>query len=69
MTVAYVAIQCTAEGGKVGTFLFEPGTWPFRAVSPIFPDLVALYAWTEANGWREVPYNKAAPCGAYSKES
>lgn len=48
-------VQCKdIVSGKVGCFVFDTEHWQvtgeFRAVSPVFPDLVAFYAWNNANG-------------------
>jgi len=52
---AYLAIQCRAHCGAVGSFLFsrkdERG---FVPVSPVFNHLPELFAWVKANGWQSV---------------
>lgn len=47
--------QCTdVVSGKTGCFLFDQQHWistgEFRATSPVFPDLVAFYAWNRESG-------------------
>lgn len=50
------AIQCTdIVSGKTGSFAFDTTTYlaadkplQFRAVSPVFPSLVELFAWAKA---------------------
>lgn len=67
VTTGHVAIQCEAEGGHTGTFLFAPGTSPRRALSPIFSTLVDLYPWLRKNGWDPAPRPWDNPCGVYRK--
>lgn len=48
-------VQCLdVTSGETGCFLFDTAHWQatgeFRAVSPVFPGLVAFYAWDNADG-------------------
>lgn len=64
---AHLAIQCRDATGALGSFLFEPESRPFAAVSPVMPDLVALFGWMDANGWAFAGCSADAPCGIYVK--
>lgn len=56
-TICRVAIQCTANNGEIGDFLFtgEPVTSNIRdkdsRVSPIFKDLLKLHQWARDNNF------------------
>lgn len=48
-------IQCEdVTSGKTGCFLFDTDHWQrtgeFKAISPVFLDLVQFYEWDKANG-------------------
>ena len=43
--------QCAAPDGTTGSFLYDRATG--EPVSPVCRDLVELFQWTRANGWRE----------------
>lgn len=48
-------VQCTdVTTGKTGCFLFDQAHWvatgEFKALSEVFPDLVAFFKWNKANG-------------------
>jgi hypothetical protein len=48
-------VQCTdITSGKTGCFLFDTAHWQatgeFKAISPVFPGLVAFFEWDYANG-------------------
>lgn len=65
MQTAYLAIQCRASTGQVGTFLYtgdKPASNP--PVSPV-TDTVATFLWARANGWTQTAYDPAHPCGVY----
>lgn len=60
---AYLHIQCVAPNGARGSFLrYADGA----LASPVCADLAELFPWARANGWREMPYDPAHPCGVYS---
>ena len=65
MKVGHIAIQCAAANGTTGSFLFIPGTMPREPLSPVFGSLAAIYPWLDANGWIALPYDPAAPTGAF----
>jgi hypothetical protein len=59
-TRAKVACQCThPETGKTGDWLFigESHQQSGAAISPVFGDLVQLFEWTRANGWRGIGFD------------
>lgn len=48
------AVQCPERGSRrVGCFVYSTDR-PFVALSPVLPDLVALYRWMRENGWRSI---------------
>lgn len=54
----YCCIQCTDTiSGETGSFTVLEKTRPFKAASPVFPDLYELSKWLVANGWRFKPYS------------
>jgi hypothetical protein len=65
---AYLAIQCTASTGEVGTYLYS-GDHPRTGelLSPVMSDSVALYDWCDRNCWARQAYDPAHPCGVYVK--
>jgi hypothetical protein len=68
MQKAYLAIQCAAPCGTVGTFLYsEKDEKGFLPVSPVMVDSVDLYNWAAANGWRGCA--GPSPVGNYEKEA
>ena len=66
MQKAYLAIQCKAPCGTVGTFLYSEKTdIGYALVSPVMTDSVELYKWAAANGWRNC--SGPSPVGNYEK--
>lgn len=51
-------VQCKANNfrhsaaDEIGSFI---GTFDKTPISPVFPDLLGLYAWMKENGWRFIP--------------
>jgi len=55
MQRAKLCIQCTApDGTTVGSFLFSGHDDSGQRVlaSPVFPDLLPLFQWCNANDWK-----------------
>lgn len=74
LELADLAIQCPAVTGQTGCFIYAhkmdvKSTLP---LSPVFSNLVQLYAWLRVNGW-EVPACdqrkdiQMSPVGTYVK--
>ncbi|MPS58839.1 MAG: hypothetical protein E2594_16975 [Pseudomonas sp.] len=66
MKKAYLAIQCTAPDGTVGTFLYsskdETG---YVLASPVMPGCVELFDWCKENNWKGC--SGPSPVGNYIK--
>jgi hypothetical protein len=66
VSTAYMAIQCTASTGEVGSYLHsgsDPATGDL--VSPVFADTLDAWAWADANGWTRGEQRSAHPCGVF----
>jgi hypothetical protein len=65
--IAYLAVQCRDDTGRVGDFLFTPseGSHKRKAVTPIYNSLCDLYPWLEAKGWKQLPYDPKHPVGVF----
>lgn len=55
MATYHYAVQCTDKtSGKIGCFIYDDSA-KFVAISPVCVDLVELFAWMRAHGWRSIP--------------
>ena len=70
---AYLAIQCQAPTGEIGSWLFTRNVNGNRdLVSPVFDGLHEFYSWARANGWIAESYTdetRANPCGVFNKKA
>ena len=68
MIKGILAIQCTANNGEIGTFLFEEIEDGVRIpLTPIFSDSVKLYEFLDNNKWIKDQFSSKHPTGIYSK--